>query len=162
MATGISIYGVLKSRPSCEAPTGAHEHLRTTHFSLTSNAPVDASLMDADMIDTELPGALGTYPLPVDAVLRFVKGPTTLAKVKRLVQEETVAEPASNRYTALTLPYRGTVDTASEQSDPCSDEESLLDEDNDVADDVEEAHDEEDEDEEPPPRATEDKDSDSD
>lgn len=163
MPSGISIHGVLKSRPSCEAPTGAHEHLRTAHFSLTSNAPIDASLMDADMIDTELPGALGTYPLPVDAVLRFVKGPTTLAKVKRLIQEETVAELASNRYTALTLPDRDTVDTASEKSDACSDEESLVDDDNDVVDDVdEEAHEEDEEDEEPPPNATEEKDSDSD
>ena len=112
--------------------------------------------MDAEMIDTELPGALGPYPVPVDAVLQFLKGTTTPAKVKRLIQEETVAEHNTFRYTALTLPDRGTVDTASEKSDACSDEESLVDDDNEAVDDVDgEGHDDEDEEEDEPPRAEE-------
>lgn len=51
-----------------DAPLGRYTHLDTAEVVITSDAPVDA---DVDVLDLVLPGALGRYILPHDAVLQL-------------------------------------------------------------------------------------------
>ena len=51
----------------------------------------DVSLLTCNLITDVLPGRLGTYPLPADAVLEFVQKSTTPQRVRDLLKEEALA-----------------------------------------------------------------------
>ena len=56
--------------------TGApkrHGHVRAHGWTVTSNVPIEA-LLDAEVLDRALPGWLGRYVLPSDAVVHYDDG----------------------------------------------------------------------------------------
>ena len=55
------------------APKRKHVHVRQHGWTVTSNVPVEA-LLDAEVLDRALPGWLGRYVLPADAVVHYDDG----------------------------------------------------------------------------------------
>jgi hypothetical protein len=70
----------------------AHVHVALDDFVVTSDVPCDASLLHAPVLDRALPGALGRYVLPADAVLHLARRQaTTAADLRDLLAREEAA-----------------------------------------------------------------------
>ena len=50
---------------------GSYKHAEGDEWTITSHTPVDRSLLEVDVLDIALPGKLGTYILPKDAVFFY-------------------------------------------------------------------------------------------
>lgn len=58
-------------------PVGIHVHAQDKRWRITSNVPVGPELLLTSVLDVTLPGALGRYLLPEDAVFHVLGQPTT-------------------------------------------------------------------------------------
>lgn len=141
--SGVLIERALRNATKAEASAKRYVHCKTDAFFISSDVAVDEGLLQTKMLDYELPGALGAYPLPADAVIVFRTGKSSVARLKKLIQRETCHGP-SRLYNFLTLKERADDDVA---SDTHSAHESEEDEDVECDDVDEEKDDGEDEDE---------------
>jgi hypothetical protein len=148
---------------ACVRPTGvaladgrdgvatlAHVHAALDDFVVTSDVPCDASLLDAPVLGRALPGALGRYLLPVDAVLHLPRRhATTVADLRDLVAREEAALAARTAAVAShaqQLHLSVAAPTAEDATALAADEEE--EDDDEQGDDDDEGGDE---DQEPPP-----------
>lgn len=134
--------GFLKGDKAVACQPRSFEHISYDDFTVTSSHPVDASLLDAPMLEEELPGRLGLHPLPDDAVILFHEGKTSASRLRKLIQEETVSSVAP-RATLITVTktYDSSVESeeeAEEVSEEEGEEELALDEEKDQEDEHEE------------------------
>jgi hypothetical protein len=114
----------LKKGKAVACEPRSFEHISYDDFTVTSSHPVDASLLDAPMLEHELPGRLGLHPLPDDAVLLFHEGKTSASRLRKLIQEETVSSVAP-RATLITVTktYDSSVESEEEETEEVSEEE---------------------------------------
>lgn len=132
----------LKGGKAVACEPRSFEHISYDDFTVTSSHPVDARLLDAPMLEEELPGRLGLHPLPDDAVILFHEGKTNASRLRKLIQEETVSAVAP-RTTLITVTktYDSSVESeeeAEEDSEDEGEEELALDEEKDQEDEHEE------------------------
>lgn len=74
-------------------PAKPHVHMACDAWQITSSVPCGPALLEADVLDRALPGALGRYVYPADAVLCVPSKQTTLrADLERLLAAERVED----------------------------------------------------------------------
>jgi len=153
---GISLAVFLREATKASLCSGSkrHVHMETTDLKITSDSPIDSALLDAEVLDAELPGLLGRYPLPADAVLVFRNGKTTVARLQAFMARESVSERPKTTINVITIATDAepdsdneTVHESSDAGEDDKDEEEGEQEETEVIDDEEE--DEEDDDVEP-------------
>ena len=74
-------------------PVQPHVHMACDAWQITSSVPCGPALLEADVLDRALPGALGRYFYPADAVLCVPSKQATLrADLERLLAAERVED----------------------------------------------------------------------
>lgn len=81
--------GIALESGSRGVPPKKHVHVRTEDWQITSDTPMDESLLSCDLLPRSLPGKLGCYILPKDSVLTRVNGmPCDVAYYQSLLSQE--------------------------------------------------------------------------
>lgn len=128
---GISLAAFLQKATKASLCSGSrrHVHMETTDVKITSDLPIDSALLAAEVLDAELPGLLGRYPLPADAVLVFRNGKTTVARLQALMARESVSERPKTTINVITI---------ATDAEPDSDDETAHDDESSDATEVDE------------------------
>jgi hypothetical protein len=117
--------GVRLACGTAGAPVGAHVHLAHEDWAITSDvAPDDPAMLDA-LLDAVLPGAVGCYVYPRDAVLHLTAAPATdAADVQRVLQRHRRRERAGRhrRLNQRTVAPASADDSATDDDDDAGDE----------------------------------------
>ena len=124
-------------------PPRVHIHAQGGNWTITSNVPIGMELLDADLLEKTLPGALGTYILPADAVFHMTDRKITQKGdfLDRMRNEEelqyhddecSIAIPRLNHYSVRTASdedgiadeeYDEASDDGNDDPDDCANEE---------------------------------------
>tara|TARA_B110000046_G_scaffold85704_1_gene93738 strand:- start:581 stop:1072 length:492 start_codon:yes stop_codon:yes gene_type:complete len=109
-------------------PAKAHVHMACGAWQITSSVPCGPALLEADVLDRALPGALGRYVYPADAVLCVPSKQTTVrADLERLLAAERVddaLEEAHVNHLSVSRPEGDVAEEDEEEDEEVSDVEN--------------------------------------
>ena len=117
------ITGVALATMHDGVPQGSFVHQEDEHWCITSNVPVQ-DLLDCAVLDELLPGSLGTYVYPSDAVLCRKERTTTTGDVQTLIETRRRDAYVESRWRANPMTVVATdTNDASDSSDEEDDED---------------------------------------
>lgn len=125
-----------------EAAVGAFVHAKDADWMITSNVEIGRPLLECDVLDRLLPGRLGAYFYPIDAVFHMphlARG-TRTSDLRKVIARETSRETGD-----------GDDDVVHHMSVAADAEEGVVQEDEDEDDSEEEDDEDEDDEGEQPP-----------
>lgn len=111
-------------KPAARLP---HVHLATDAWTITSATPPDASLLDVAVLEQLLPGALGRYVLPADAVLTSASWAVDLKALLR-AEARCGTAAARSRHHHVTVERAIEEDVVADEAADASDEDEEDDE----------------------------------
>ena len=119
--------GVLVGSGGANAPRARHEHVRGPYWSITSNVALGEALLTAELVQNVLPGRLGQYFLPHDAVF-CADGVTATTKAMFTTacneEEDALSIPSDFvRVNHMTVDAHATEDEGEFEGDEAEDEE---------------------------------------
>jgi hypothetical protein len=139
--TGVALAGGREG-----AAVERHVHATGSTWTITSTVPCGPALLEAEVLDRLLPGALGRYVYPADAVLHITgKTATRRADFDALLQEEEVVADAEEQARVNHLSVARPVAQAESEEEESDDEEGG-EEDDEVLPDKEKAWSDDDDD----------------